>query len=79
MKRLVFLFDSTVEPWGLDLQAIRSALGRLEGKPVECEVVDTHGMAHEQLEYWFARLWQARSSTPGLRARRAGTSCRLPA
>jgi hypothetical protein len=77
MKRLVFLFDSTVEPWGLDVQAVRSALGRLEGKRVACEVVDTHGMADERLDYWreqatVASVWHKQAIRQRFGSRRQG-------
>lgn len=51
-KRLVFLFDSSVDPWGTDFQAIRSLLTRLAGEGIDCEVTDTHGMTGEELEAW---------------------------
>jgi len=52
MKRLVFLFDSTVAPWGTDLEVIRSALTRLRAQGVECEEMDTTSMTKEELEEW---------------------------
>ena len=51
-KRLVFLFDSTVAPWGTDLEVIRSALTRLAAQGVECEEMDTNSMTEDELEAW---------------------------
>ena len=52
MKRLVFLFDSSVAPWGVDVDAIRSTLTRLAGEGFECEIIDTERMDQEVLEGW---------------------------
>lgn len=52
MKRLVFLFDNTVPPWGTDLEAVRSALRRLRAQGVESEEIDTSSMSGEELEAW---------------------------
>lgn len=80
MKRLVLLFDSTVDAWSADVEAIRSTLGRLAGKRVECEVIDTHGMADEQLDDWreqaaVAAVWRHQAIRQAFGSRRVG---RLP-
>jgi hypothetical protein len=80
VKRLVFLFDSAVEPWGVSLQIVRYLFGRLEGEGVECEVIDTHGMADERLDYWreqavLAAVWHHQAIRQSFGSRRAS---RLP-
>ena len=75
MKRLVFLFDSTIAPWETDVEAIQSALARLEREGVECEVINTHGMADEQLEYWrdqatVASVWRHQAIRQAFGSRR---------
>jgi len=43
-KRLVLLYDSTIEPWHTDLQTIQANLARLEAKGVGCKLLDTKDM-----------------------------------
>ena len=61
-KRLVFLYDSTIQPWHADLKAIQERLTELQAKGVKCELLDTKDMPEEQLEYWrtkasLASIW----------------------
>ena len=75
VKRLVYLFDSTVAPWETDVEAVQPALGRLEGEGVECEVINTHGMADEQLDYWrdqatVASVWRHQAIRQAFGSRR---------
>jgi len=51
-KRLVLLYDSTVQPWHADLQAIQANLTRLEAKSVRCELLDTKDMPEQELDRW---------------------------
>jgi hypothetical protein len=51
-KRLVFLYDSTIEPWSIDLQAIQGYLTKLQAKGVKSELLDTKDMSEEALGHW---------------------------
>jgi len=51
-KRLVFLYDSTIEPWSVDFQAIQRYLTELQAKGVKSELLDTKDMPEEALERW---------------------------
>jgi len=77
MKRLVFLFDSSVEPWEADVEAIQATLGRLASEVVESEVINIHGMPDEQLEYWrdqatAASVWRHQAIRQAFGSRRQG-------
>jgi len=77
MKRLVFLFDSSVDPWDANVEAIQGTLGRLASEVVESEVIDIHGMADEQLEYWrdqatAASVWRHQAIRQASGTRRHG-------
>jgi len=50
--RLVFLYDSTIQPWHADLGAIQGYLTELRARGVKCESLDTKGMPEEELEHW---------------------------
>lgn len=50
---LVFLYDSSIEPWhDVDVEAILARLRRLEAQGVECEVLDTKDKPDEEFERW---------------------------
>ena len=51
-KRLVFLYDSTIEPWSVDFQAIQRYLTELQAKGVKSELLDTKDMPAEELDHW---------------------------
>ena len=51
-KQLVFLYDSTIEPWSVDFQAIQSYLTELQAKGIKSELLDTKEMPEEALEHW---------------------------
>ena len=51
-KRLVFLYDSTIQPWHADLQVIQKCLSELEIKGVKSELLDTKDMPEEELGHW---------------------------
>ena len=51
-KRLVFLYDSTIEPWHVDLQAIQKYLTELQARGVKSELLDTKDMPEKALEHW---------------------------
>lgn len=51
-KRLVFLYDSTIEPWSVDLQAIQSYLTELQSKGIKSELLDTNDMPEDALAHW---------------------------
>ena len=76
-KRLVFLFDSSVDPWEADVEAIQATLGRLASEVVESEVMDIHGMADEQVEYWrdqatVASVWRQQATRQAFGSRTHG-------
>jgi len=58
-RRLVFLYDSTIEPRHVNLQAIFTALEQLETLGVECQILDTRDMSEEDLEYWRGEAMKA--------------------
>ena len=51
-KRLVFLYDSTIQPWHANLQVIQKRLNELQTKGVKSELLDTKDMPEEELEHW---------------------------
>jgi hypothetical protein len=51
-KQLVLLYDSTIQPWRTDLQAIQASLTSLGAKGVRCELVDTRCMPEQELDRW---------------------------
>ena len=51
-RRLVFLFDSSVEPWYADVEAMRGQLLELQAKGVESQTHDLNQMPHDELEHW---------------------------
>jgi hypothetical protein len=52
VKRLVFLYDSTLEPWHGDIEAIQRRLAALSTKGVRVELMDTKDMPGDELERW---------------------------
>jgi len=59
IKRLVFLYDSTIQPWDITIQpwdmkfkAIQKHLTVLQAKGFKCELLDTKDMPEEELEHW---------------------------
>jgi hypothetical protein len=51
-KRLVFLYDSTIQPWHANLQVIQKRLNELQTEGVKSELLDTKDMPEEELEHW---------------------------
>ena len=51
-RRLVLLFDSTIQPWDVDLEAIQSNLDSLAARGVECDLLDTNDMSGQDLDHW---------------------------
>jgi hypothetical protein len=51
-KRLVLLYDSTIQPWHADLQAIQARLTSLGAKGVKCELADSRYMPEQELDRW---------------------------
>jgi len=52
IQRFVFLYDSEVKPWDADIEAVKSLLGKLESKGMNCEIIDTKYMSDEELKKW---------------------------
>ena len=52
IKKIVFLWDSSVEPWHGDIETTKGFLTELHDKGITCELMDTKDMAEEVLEYW---------------------------
>lgn len=52
IKKIVFLWDSTIKPWSVDVQRIMDYLARLSKKGFICESIDTKDMAEEELKRW---------------------------
>jgi hypothetical protein len=51
-KRLVFLYDSTLEPWHGDIGTIQRRLAALPIKDARVELMDTRDMPGDELERW---------------------------
>jgi len=51
-KRLVFLYDSTIQPWHANLQVIQKRLNELQTEGVKSELLDTKDMPEEELKHW---------------------------
>ena len=51
-KRFVFLYDSAVQPWHADLQAIQKQLTEIQARGIKCELLDTKDIPEEELENW---------------------------
>lgn len=49
---LLLLYDSTVEPWNADIQAIKTYLEELQASGVVCKLMDTHDMTEANLKHW---------------------------
>lgn len=76
-KRLVFLFDSSVQPWNADLHAIQSTLGGLAAKGVKCELLDTKDMSGQDLDHWrdqatIAAVWRHQAIRQAFGSRKEG-------
>lgn len=54
IKKIVFLWDSTIKPWSVDVDAhrIKDYLARLGKKGLTCEFIDTKDLPDGELEYW---------------------------
>ena len=52
IKKVVFLWNSTIEPSSVDVQRIRDYLARIGRKGLTCELIDTRDMPDEELGYW---------------------------
>ena len=52
IKKIVFFWDSTIEPWHEDIQTIKDYLTRLSAKGLTCELIDTKDMAEADLRSW---------------------------
>jgi hypothetical protein len=50
--RLVFLYDSSLEPWQGDIPTIQGYLTVLQTKGVKVEVLDTKDMPDDELDRW---------------------------
>jgi len=79
-KRLVFLYDSTIQPWHADLQAIQANLTKLKAKGVRCEFLDTKDMPEQELDRWrdeamAAAIWRHQGIRQAFGSRKQG---RLP-
>jgi len=56
ISKLVFLYDSTVEPFGdLDLEAIKSQLKKVQAVGIKCELLDTKDLSSDEMERWRER------------------------
>jgi len=76
-KRLVCLYDSTIQPWHADLQAIQENLSRLAGKGVRCELLDTNDMLEQDLNRWHdeataAAVWRHQEIRQAFGSRKEG-------
>lgn len=52
IKKIVFLWDSSVEPWHGDIETTKGFLTELHDKGITCELVDTKDMTDEVLQHW---------------------------
>ena len=52
MKRLVFLYDSTVEPWEMDLSEVIDGLEKLGASRAHIEIIDTKEMPEAERQHW---------------------------
>ena len=54
IKKIVFLWDSTINPWSVDVDAhrIKDYLARLGKKGLTCELIETKDLPDGELEYW---------------------------
>jgi len=52
IKKIVFLWDSTIKPWSVDVQRMKDYLARLGKKGLTCESIDTKDMSEEELKRW---------------------------
>jgi hypothetical protein len=52
IKKIVFLWDSSVEPWHGDIATTKGFLTELHDKGITCELMDTKDMADEVLQRW---------------------------
>ena len=79
-KRLVLLFDSTVEAWDADLGRIQSSLAGLAARGVDCDLIDTNDISDQDLDHWrnqatTAAVWRHQRIRQVFGSRKAG---RLP-
>jgi len=51
-KKLVFLWNSTIEPWSTDVQKILGGLARVSKKGLTVKRLDTKDMPEEQQQRW---------------------------
>lgn len=52
IKKIVFLWDSTIKPHSVDVKRTTDYLARLNEKGLTCESLDTKDMAEADLQNW---------------------------
>jgi len=52
IEKLVFFWDSTIQPWSVDIRTIRDYLTGLSDMGVRCELIDTKDMPEEEMKRW---------------------------
>lgn len=52
IKKVLFFWDSSVEPWHGDIETTKGFLTELHDKGITCELIDTKDMPDEVLQRW---------------------------
>ena len=52
IKKVVFLWNSTIRPSSVEVQRVLDYLARVGKKGLTCELIDTRDMPDGELEYW---------------------------
>ena len=52
ITKLIFLYDSTIEPWQANVDRIKTQLANLKERGIDCEVIDTASITEDELDNW---------------------------